>query len=139
MLIGTAGNGGEGAFGPNIGGSGANGANGPLQAVFNVINDPTEALFGRPLIGNGANAAPRVGAERRERAGWAPAGPAVCLAGWSAPAAALQTPATAATAGLLGLYGLNGLTQPPLGHDGWDILSHNEFALTGAPLAGCRG
>ena len=33
----------------------------PLQALFGAINAPTEALLGRPLIGNGANAAPGSG------------------------------------------------------------------------------
>ncbi|WP_152531567.1 PE family protein, partial [Mycobacterium sp. UM_CSW] len=39
----------------------------PLQAVeqeiLGVINTPTQVLFGRPLIGNGANAAPLSGAD----------------------------------------------------------------------------
>ncbi|MCV7123627.1 PE family protein, partial [Mycobacterium lacus] len=33
----------------------------PLQQVLNVINAPTEALVGRPLIGNGADGAPGTG------------------------------------------------------------------------------
>ena len=33
----------------------------PLQQLFAVINAPTEVLLGRPLIGNGANAAPGSG------------------------------------------------------------------------------
>ncbi|WP_156452540.1 PE family protein, partial [Mycobacterium gordonae] len=33
----------------------------PLQAVLDVINAPTQALLNRPLIGNGANAAPGSG------------------------------------------------------------------------------
>ncbi|MGB9302842.1 MAG: PE family protein, partial [Mycobacterium sp.] len=36
-------------------------ASNPLQAVYNLINAPTMALLGRPLIGNGANAAPGSG------------------------------------------------------------------------------
>src|SRR5271169_1751495 len=47
--------------------AGAEAANAsPLQAVeqqvLGVINAPTEALLGRPLIGNGANGAPGTGA-----------------------------------------------------------------------------
>ncbi|MCV7099392.1 PE family protein, partial [Mycobacterium palustre] len=34
----------------------------PLQQLLNVINTPTELIAGRPLIGNGANAAPGSGA-----------------------------------------------------------------------------
>ncbi|WP_186240932.1 PE family protein, partial [Mycobacterium simulans] len=34
----------------------------PLQPVFDAINAPTQALFGRPLIGNGADGAPGTGA-----------------------------------------------------------------------------
>src|SRR5271166_4928218 len=36
-------------------------ASNPLQALYNLINAPTMALLGRPLIGNGANAAPGSG------------------------------------------------------------------------------
>ncbi|MCV7088928.1 PE family protein, partial [Mycobacterium interjectum] len=32
------------------------------QTLMNAMNAPTEALFGRPLIGNGANGAPGTGA-----------------------------------------------------------------------------
>ncbi|WP_152531532.1 PE family protein, partial [Mycobacterium sp. UM_CSW] len=31
------------------------------QTLMNAINAPTEALFGRPLVGNGANGAPGTG------------------------------------------------------------------------------
>ena len=34
----------------------------PLQPLLNAINAPTEALVGRPLIGNGVNGAPGTGA-----------------------------------------------------------------------------
>ncbi|ORA10164.1 PE family protein, partial [Mycobacterium angelicum] len=34
----------------------------PLQDLLGVINTPTQVLFGRPLIGNGANGAPGTGA-----------------------------------------------------------------------------
>jgi PE family len=33
----------------------------PLQPLLNAINAPTEALVGRPLIGNGVNGAPGTG------------------------------------------------------------------------------
>ncbi|WP_261880888.1 PE family protein, partial [Mycobacterium marinum] len=33
----------------------------PLQDALNLINAPTQALFGRPLIGNGADGAPGTG------------------------------------------------------------------------------
>ena len=33
----------------------------PLQTLLDLLNAPTEALFGRPLIGNGANGAPGTG------------------------------------------------------------------------------
>uniref|UniRef100_UPI0013C2C9FA PE family protein n=1 Tax=Mycobacterium persicum TaxID=1487726 RepID=UPI0013C2C9FA len=35
---------------------------GPLQKLLDVINAPTQALVGRPLIGNGADGAPGTGA-----------------------------------------------------------------------------
>jgi hypothetical protein len=34
---------------------------GPLQAALDLINAPTQALTGRPLVGNGANGAPGTG------------------------------------------------------------------------------
>ncbi|WP_415624025.1 PE family protein, partial [Mycobacterium intermedium] len=34
---------------------------GPLQPLLDLINAPTNALFGRPLIGDGANGAPGTG------------------------------------------------------------------------------
>jgi hypothetical protein len=34
----------------------------PLQTALNVLNAPTQALLGRPLVGNGANGAPGIGA-----------------------------------------------------------------------------
>ncbi|MCV7078102.1 PE family protein, partial [Mycobacterium szulgai] len=34
----------------------------PIQQLLNAVNAPTEALLGRPLIGNGANGAPGSGA-----------------------------------------------------------------------------
>ncbi|MCV7122656.1 PE family protein, partial [Mycobacterium lacus] len=34
----------------------------PLQQLLDVVNAPTQALLGRPLIGNGANGAPGTGA-----------------------------------------------------------------------------
>ncbi|WP_085158720.1 PE family protein, partial [Mycobacterium lacus] len=34
----------------------------PLQGLLDVVNAPTLALLGRPLIGNGANGAPGAGA-----------------------------------------------------------------------------
>ena len=39
----------------------------PLQAALAVTNAPTEVLAGRPLIGNGTNARPDAGRQRR---GW---------------------------------------------------------------------
>ncbi|WP_342781104.1 PGRS repeat-containing protein, partial [Mycobacterium helveticum] len=61
MFFGTGGNGGNGGFAPvAIGADGINGST-PLQGVFNVVNAPTESLLGRPLIANGANAAPGSG------------------------------------------------------------------------------
>ncbi len=60
-LIGTAGNGGNGGPGTPGGNAGAQGATGPLQGVFDAVNAPTQALTGRPLIGNGANGAPGTG------------------------------------------------------------------------------
>nr|MBC9864988.1 PE-PGRS family protein [Mycobacterium pseudoshottsii] len=33
----------------------------PLQALYDLVNAPTQALLGRPLIGNGANGAPGTG------------------------------------------------------------------------------
>ncbi|MXO40449.1 PE family protein, partial [Mycobacterium kansasii] len=34
----------------------------PLQSLLDLVNAPTQAVFGRPLIGNGANGAPGTGA-----------------------------------------------------------------------------
>ena len=33
----------------------------PLQPLLDLVNAPTQALLGRPLIGNGANGVPRTG------------------------------------------------------------------------------
>ncbi len=62
FLIGVAGNGGEAGYGVSAnGGAGASGIASPLQPLFTALNVPTEAVLGRPLIGNGANAAPGSG------------------------------------------------------------------------------
>lgn len=34
----------------------------PLQSALDLLNAPTQALLGRPLVGNGANGAPGTGA-----------------------------------------------------------------------------
>ncbi|MCV7078532.1 PE family protein, partial [Mycobacterium szulgai] len=41
----------------------------PLQALLDAVNAPSQALTGRPLIGNGANAAPGTGNNGGD-AGW---------------------------------------------------------------------
>ncbi|REW76106.1 PE family protein, partial [Mycobacterium tuberculosis] len=76
VLIGNGGNGGSGGTGAPAGTAGAGGLGGQLlgrdgfnapastplhtlqQQILNAINEPTQALTGRPLIGNGANGTP---------------------------------------------------------------------------------
>lgn len=38
----------------------------PLQSALDLLNAPTQALLGRPLVGNGANGAPGTGANGGE-------------------------------------------------------------------------
>ncbi|MCV6968042.1 PE family protein, partial [Mycobacterium bohemicum] len=64
MLLGLGGTGGTGGLGAPAGSDGASGANGLLlpAAALNMINAPSLALTGRPLIGNGAPGAAGSGA-----------------------------------------------------------------------------
>jgi len=49
--------------------AGFKGVTSPLQPLFNAVNGPVEALTGRPLIGNGTNAAPGSG-QNGTAGGW---------------------------------------------------------------------
>lgn len=69
----------------------------PLQALqlelLNAINAPTLALLGRPLIGDGTDAAPAVWAEPVGRAGWSATAVPAGSAGWERPSVATEEPA----------------------------------------------
>ncbi len=98
----------------------------PLQSALDLLNAPTQALLGRPLVGNGANGAPGTGANGGdggilfgsggpagpERPAWrvATAGPPGCSATAepAEPAAARRPvrPGRAGTAGPADKYAL---------------------------------
>lgn len=73
----------------------------PLQSALDLLNAPTQALLGRPLVGNGANGAPGTGANGGD--------------GGNGGNAGVGTPAGNVGAGgtgglLLGQDGMTGLT-----------------------------
>ncbi|BCX23554.1 hypothetical protein MTR2092_36480 [Mycobacterium tuberculosis] len=91
------------------------------QIVLGVINAPTQALLGRPLIGDGANATTPGG----------PAGPAVCCSATAGPG---QPGRPARPAGLAGPPDC-GATAGPAG----PAAAVGAPAVPAAPVGGCSG
>lgn len=89
----------------------------PLQSALDLLNAPTQALLGRPLVGNGANGAPGTGANGGDGgilfgSGGAGGSGAAGMAGGNGGAAGLFGNGGAGGAGglLLGQDGMTGLT-----------------------------
>jgi PE family len=109
----------------------------PLQSIqqdlLDVINAPTQALLGRPLIGNGANATPHSGATGG-------AGGILIGNGGAGGSGSVSHP-TGGNGGAAGLFGNGGpggtgdllATAGPAGPAGW--ASQQARAVTGALAA----
>ncbi|WP_139805119.1 PE family protein, partial [Mycobacterium intermedium] len=91
--------------------AGAEAANAsPLQSLVNAVNAPFQTLTGRPLIGNGANAAPGSGLDG------APGGWLFGDGGAGGSGAPGQKGGNGGAAGLLGTGGVGGVLLPVFHH-----------------------